>query len=127
MIIGIGVDLVRVDRVARVHGRYGERFASKILSSDELGSYRDSDDQVRFLCKRFAAKEAVGKALGTGMKGGVHFPHITISNRKSGKPVVLLTGGAKARAEKLDVANTHISISDEQEYVVAFSVMESSS
>ncbi|MBD3646324.1 MAG: holo-ACP synthase, partial [Pseudomonadales bacterium] len=101
MIIGIGVDLVRVDRVARLHERYGERFATKILSADEMAVWRSHNDKVGYLCRRFAAKEAVGKALGTGMKGGVHFPHISITNRKSGKPVVLFTAVATARATKL--------------------------
>lgn len=124
MIVGIGVDLVNVYRMARLHGRYGRRLACKLLSDDEMTIYDRSATQVPLLAKRFAAKEAVAKALGTGMRGGVHFPQISIGNRRSGAPVVTLTGGAKERATRLGVTATHVTITDEREYVVAFAVLE---
>ncbi|MEX2489218.1 MAG: holo-ACP synthase [Pseudomonadales bacterium] len=124
MIAGIGVDLVKVDRIARSLERYGERFARKILAPGELTAWRCSKTPAMLLAKRFAAKEAVAKALGTGVRGGVHFPQITITHRKSGAPEVILSGKAENRAVFLGVTETHISISDEDEYVVAFVTME---
>lgn len=127
MIAGIGVDLVTVDRISRSLARYGDRFAGKILAPEEISVWRESASPVALLAKRFAAKEAVAKALGTGMRGGVHFPQIVIRNRRSGAPEVFLTGRAAERADRLNITATHITISDEQDRVVAFAVMESGS
>ena len=77
-----------------------------------------------FLAKRFAAKEAVAKALGTGMRAGVHFVQINVSSKRSGAPVVELSGAAKSRADNLGVERVHISISDEREHAIAFVVLE---
>lgn len=124
MIAGIGVDMVKVERINRSLERYGGRIAGKILATQELADWRRSDTPAMLLAKRFAAKEAVAKALGTGMRGGVHFPQITITHHKSGAPEVTLAGQAEKRAADLGVTGIHISISDEDEYVVAFVAME---
>lgn len=126
MIAGIGVDMVKVERVSRSLDRFGERFVGKILAPDEIAVWRETRNPVALLAKRFAAKEAVAKALGTGMRGGVHFPQIVIRSKRSGAPEVVLSGAAAERAERLKVMATHITISDEEEYVVAFAVMERS-
>jgi len=124
MIVGIGVDLVKIERIARLLDRYGKRLADKILSPAEMPLFAKTKNPTAMLAKRFAAKEAVAKALGTGMRGGVYFPQIEITNKPSGAPVVLLGGKARERAEKLRVKSTHVSISDEEDFVVAFAVME---
>ena len=74
--------------------------------------------------KRFAAKEAVAKALGTGMRAGVHFRQITVARKKSGAPSIELSGAARERAAELGADAIHVSISDEADYAVAFAVME---
>lgn len=126
MIAGIGVDMVKVERIARSLERFGDRFVGKILAPNEMSAWREAHNPVALLAKRFAAKEAVAKALGTGMRGGVHFPQIVIHRKRSGAPEVVLSGAAAKRAETLKVMATHITISDEEEYVVAFAVMEGS-
>ena len=81
MIKGIGTDLVRTSRIANSLERFGERFAEKILASREMTDFKSSKDKVKFLSKRFAAKEAVAKALGTGMGAGVHFKSIEVTHK----------------------------------------------
>lgn len=124
MIVGIGVDMVEVERIARVWTRYGLRFADKVLTAGERRVLDTHDDKVSWLAKRFAAKEAVAKALGTGMRGGVHFGQIEIGRTRGGAPTVLLSGAAMERAERLGVHASHVSITDERAYVVAFAVLE---
>ncbi len=124
MIVGIGTDLVEVARIERSLERFGDRFAHKILSSTELQNYRSAASRSHFLAKRFAAKEAVAKALGTGMRGGVHFRLIEISHDEAGKPIVSLLSGALARAQQLNISNWHLSISDERQHALAFVVAE---
>ncbi|MDZ7683809.1 MAG: holo-ACP synthase [Gammaproteobacteria bacterium] len=124
MIVGIGVDVVEVERVARAWARFGTRFAGKVLSSAELRALDAHGDPVSWLAKRFAAKEAVAKALGTGMRAGVHFSQIEISRDRGGAPTVKLSGAAMDRAERLGVQASHVSISDERACAVAFAVLE---
>ena len=126
MILGIGVDMVSVRRVEQSLERFGDRFARKVLSAEELARYRDASLPAAFLAKRFAAKEAVAKALGTGMRAGVHFVQITIARKKSGAPSIELSGAARQRADKLGVGTIHISISDEADHAIALAVMERS-
>lgn len=124
MIAGIGVDIVRVSRLANSLSRFGDRFAVKVLSQAEMPRFVSATNQAAWLAKRFAAKEAVAKALGTGMRGGVHFRQITVARKKSGAPCIELTGAARTRADKLGAAAVHISISDEAEYAVALAILE---
>ncbi|MDG1304726.1 MAG: holo-ACP synthase, partial [Pseudomonadales bacterium] len=114
MIKGIGTDLVRTSRIANSLERFGERFAEKILASKEMTDFKSSKDKVKFLSKRFAAKEAVAKALGTGMGAGVHFKSIEVTHKLSGSPEVVLHGAAQRRANKLGVTDTYLSVTDEQ-------------
>lgn len=124
MIVGIGTDLVEVARIERSLSRFGDRFAGKILSSAELKSFQASKSKSHFLAKRFAAKEAVAKALGTGMRGGVHFPSIEVIHDAAGKPGVNLLSGALQQAQQLDISTWHLSISDERQYALAFVIAE---
>jgi len=124
MIKGVGTDLVRTSRISASLERWGERFANKILSPVEMTEFRSARDQVNFLSKRFAAKEAVAKALGTGMRGGVHFSSIEVAHKPSGAPVVVLHGAADERARELGVLQTHLSVSDEEGLALAFALIE---
>lgn len=124
MIAGIGVDIVEHERIERIYERYQDRFAEKILSDDEMNDYRESVYPVRLLAKRFAAKEAATKALGTGMSQGVTFAMIAVSHDLHGKPLLMLTSKAAEVAEKMGVVSSLLSISDEQHHSVAMVVLE---
>lgn len=124
MIVGIGVDIVEISRIRRSLARYGDRFTDKILTDAEKAWFREATDQGAWLAKRFAVKEAVAKALGTGMRRGVHFRQMVVGRKKSGAPVITLSGAAAKRAEALSVSGKHVSISDEDAYAVALVVFE---
>jgi len=124
MIKGIGTDLVKTSRIEASFERWGDRFAKKILTRDELLSYENTKNRVKFLSKRFAAKEAVAKALGTGMRGGVHFSNIEIRHHNTGAPFVVLYDASKDRADVLAVHHSHLSISDDDGYAIAFVVFD---
>ena len=119
MIVGIGTDIVEVRRIEKSLARFGERFADKILCPAEHRSLT-GQRLVAYLARQFSAKEAVSKALGTGMRNGVHFRNIEIARRSGGAPLVRLTGEAKSRAEALGVSDIHISMSDERDYAIAY-------
>jgi holo-[acyl-carrier protein] synthase len=124
MIVGIGVDIVEVARIAGALSRHGERFAKKVLSPVELSGFMGVTARAAWLAKRFAAKEAVAKALGTGMRAGVAFSQITLSRRSTGAPMIELTGMAAARAADLGAERVHISIADERLYAIAYVILE---
>lgn len=123
MILGIGTDLVQISRIAVALARWGEKFASKILAESELAQFR-MNPNAAFLAKRFAAKEAVAKALGTGMRLGVNFPQIAVVGKPGYRPKISMTGAAAERARSMGVVSSHLSLSDEQEYALAFVVLE---
>jgi holo-[acyl-carrier protein] synthase len=120
MIFGIGTDIVRVSRIQNALDRYGERFARRILAGQELADLKRTPYPARFLARRFAAKEAVVKAYGTGFAQGMTFQDIAIGHDTAGKPLVLLSGVALELRHELGIGEMFISISDEQEYAVAF-------
>lgn len=123
MIRGIGTDILQLSRIEEALQRT-PKLADRILTEDELRQYSEQTDQPRFLAKRFAAKEAVVKALGTGIGRGVGWQHIEICKNQAGKPSVSLTGGAAEMADTLSIDQIHISYTDEREYIVAFAVAE---
>ena len=116
-IFGVGIDIVEIQRIKEIYSRYGERFARKILSNSELRNFYKNKNKISFLAKRFAAKEAVGKALGVGIKNGSILKNIEIKNDLNGKPFVNINNIKKLNmAEKKEI---HISLSDEKKYAVA--------
>ena len=123
MIVGIGTDIVEIARIRASLAKFGERFAGKILGEAEMTRFNEAGDQGAWLARRFAAKEAAAKALGTGMRAGVHFGQIEIRHHKSGAPALVFSGHARARADALGVVQPHVSISDERDYAVAFVVL----
>ena len=127
MVVGTGIDIVRVARIENSLSRWGDKFASKILTPDEFQRYQNkaqASGRAGYLARQFAAKEAVSKALGTGMGAGIHFSQIEIDRKSSGAPLVRLQGKALERSKTLEVLHWHVSISDEKEFVVAFSIAE---
>lgn len=124
MIVGTGLDIVEIKRIQHMHDEHGDRFAERILCDSEMQEYRASNYPVRFLAKRFAAKEATVKALGTGFSGGIGMKMICIDHDKAGRPLINLSSLAKERAEQINMAACWLSISDEKNYATAFVVME---
>ena len=124
MIVGVGTDLVERVRIEKSYKRYGNRFAVKILGSTELQDFSRVKFKAAFLAKRFAAKEAVAKALGTGMRDGVHFSGIEVTHDHRGQPGVYLSGGAAYRADELGIKQWHLSLSDERQHALAFAIAE---
>lgn len=125
MIYGIGTDIVRIQRLDDNLARFGDRFASRILTESELEGFHASGSKAHFLAKRFAAKEAAAKALGTGFRDGLSLRDISVSNDELGKPVLKFSPRAQQELESRDIAHCHVSISDELEYAVAFVTFES--
>ena len=123
MIHGIGTDIVAIARMARLWARHGEALAARMLADDERERLRAQHDPARFLAKRFAAKEAAAKALGTGFRGGLSLRHIAVTNDALGKPLLRLDGRAAELADGFGVRAAHLSLSDEADYAVAFVIM----
>ncbi|MBR7887373.1 holo-ACP synthase [Marinomonas sp. A79] len=125
MIIGIGTDLVDIARIAQSIERLGERFVDRILTPDEKARWLELaslDKANAFVAKRFAAKEAAVKALGTGIGSGVSFQHFSVANLPSGQPVLTVD---QSIAERFDYpVSWHLSLTDEKAYAQAFVVLE---
>jgi holo-[acyl-carrier protein] synthase len=121
--IAVGTDILQVARLDAVLARQGERFMERILTPSEQQEYRLSAQPARLLAKRFAAKEAVAKALGTGIGRGVSWQDIRVIHDAHGAPLVELSGGAQRVAQALGGSRMLLSLADEREYVVAFAVL----
>ncbi|MDX1351485.1 MAG: holo-ACP synthase [Thiomicrorhabdus sp.] len=124
MIVGVGTDIVDVERIAKVYSKQGLAFAKRLLSETELGEFTEQLHPERFLAKRWALKEAVSKALGTGIAQGVRFKDMTVGHKASGQPILLLAGTTLAKSNELGITDWAISISDEKHHTVAFAVAE---
>lgn len=125
MIVGIGVDLVDIRRIRAGNDRFGNRLAQKLLSALEMSDYHDHHDQAALLAKRFAAKEALVKALGIGFRNGVQLPQISIIHDKDGRPGFQYQGRIADILKERGVKSSHLSISDEKQYAIAYVVLES--
>jgi holo-[acyl-carrier protein] synthase len=124
MIIGIGTDIVNVARIEAASKRHGESFAARILSAQELVEYATQVHPARFLSKRFAAKEALSKATGHGLRHPVSLQRITVGHDDLGKPAFLFDEELSVFLSKLGVVRHHLSLSDEQDTAVAFVILE---
>ena len=128
MIIGLGNDLINIDRIEKTLIRFGERFTKRVFTDDEILKSESRKKSVESYAKRFAAKEATTKALGTGLSNGVYFKDIGIINNKLGKPSIFLTGGAKERLNKI-IPNKHkalinLTITDDYPWAQAIVIIE---
>ena len=124
MIYGIGTDVVEVKRIKGAIERFGDAIAKKILNNAEYSIYSKTKVKENFLAKRFAAKEAFAKALGTGFRGLVTLKSIEVTNNSLGKPSIKMTAGLKDLVDSLDIKSCYLSISDEKNIAVAFVVLE---
>ena len=123
MTIAIGTDIVEIERISHAFKRQGDRLINRVLTSaeqDRLRQFSNEDQQIAYLAKRWCAKEAIAKALGTGIAKGVGFQQIEISNSESGAPLALLTEGALDRLTAIGGKKVLISLSDERQYAVAY-------
>ncbi len=124
MIFGIGTDIVEYARIETMWTRYGLRFAQRVLSERESSDYQASPNASRFLAKRFAAKEAFAKAVGSGLRDPVSLRRISITHDGLGKPVLQFDEVLRTHLAQLGISGHHLSISDERNMIVAFVVLE---
>ncbi len=121
---GIGSDLIRVARLAAAIDRHGDRFARRILDEGEYAEYEACGDRAAFLAKRFAAKEAAAKALGTGIRDGLRFAHFGVGHDRLGRPLLRLNGRAAELATAYGIVASHLTLADEGGWAQAFVVLE---
>ena len=124
MIAGIGTDMVELARIEAVLTRHGSRFARRVLAEVEWPDFAHSRDPVRLIAKRFAAKEAFAKAVGTGIRAPVTFHAISVGHDEWGKPEFICAPELQKWLDKKGIKHVHLSMSDEEDTVVAFVVAE---
>jgi holo-[acyl-carrier protein] synthase len=124
MIFGIGTDLVELARMETLWAKHGARFAAKILSARELPDLDNHPHPARLLAKRFAAKEAFAKAIGSGLRHPVSLSRISIIHNGLGKPMLHFDDTLRLHLAQLGISAHHLTISDERSMVVAFVVLE---
>lgn len=124
MIIGVGVDIVEIRRIKEAMER-NDNFIDKLFSKEELEYFQSRNMRPEYVAGRFAAKEAVSKALGTGFRG-FNIKDIVIDRTALGKPIVVLKGKAKLLAQKYGAYSFHLSISHGEDSAIAYAVMEKS-
>jgi holo-[acyl-carrier protein] synthase len=123
MIFGIGTDIVQIERIARLHERYGARFAERLLHPAEARDFIGQSRPARFLAMRFAAKEAIVKAMGTGFAHGMWIRDTGIVRNAQGRPEIIWSERGRALCGELGIGDGHVSLSDEGGFVVAFAVL----
>ncbi|RUO80599.1 holo-ACP synthase [Idiomarina tyrosinivorans] len=121
-IFGIGTDLVQIARIAKVLER-GDQLARRVLTEHEWQQWQTTRD-VHFLAKRWAAKEACAKAFGTGIGQGLSFQHMQVEHDDLGRPHWQFSGVAQQWCEQHSIVASHLSISDEQDYALAYVILE---
>ena len=124
MIYGVGNDVVEIGRIERALERFGERFARRILCESELKRFNAHRKPAAYLAKRFAAKEAFTKALGTGIRAPANWHGVWVKNLPSGKPTLEYSAALRSLLEKRGVTSAHLSLSDEKEMAFATVILE---
>lgn len=124
MIIGIGTDIVSIRRIEKAVERFGERFLNKVFTEGETSYCNGKKEKAHYLAGRFAAKEAVLKALGTGISNGIWFKDVEVARVQGKRPEIILHGKGKDMAGSLGVKCIHISISHDGGMALAFAVVE---
>lgn len=128
MILGIGTDLANIDRIAATLARFGDRFRNRVFTPLEQGKAESRADVAGTYAKRWAAKEACAKALGTGLRMGISWQDMAVSNLATGQPVMHLTGWAADRLRAMTPADhdavVHVTLTDDHPWAQAFVVIE---
>ena len=123
MIFGIGTDILEVSRIEKVYQRYGDRFAERLLLDEELELYAQTKDKTRFLGMRFAAKEAIAKALGTGFANGIWVRDVGSVPNALGQPQVVYSDRGREVCARLGVGDGFLTLTDEAGLIVAVAVL----
>ena len=124
MIYGVGTDVVEIGRIEKALARFGERFAKRILCEPELKRFVSHRQPAAYLAKRFAAKEAFSKAIGTGIHAPFTWHSITVTRNAKGKPGIEPSAAMQKHLKKLGVTGCHISLTDDGDVAMAFVVLE---
>lgn len=128
MILGIGTDLANIERIAGTLERFGDRFRNRVFTEREQAKAARRKDEAGTYAKRWAAKEACSKALGTGLAMGISWKDMSVSNLRTGQPVMELTGWAAERLAEMTPAGykatVHVSLTDDHPWAQAFVVIE---
>jgi len=124
MILGTGIDLIEVARIASSHEKFGERFVNRILLPDEIAYCLSHRQPAPFLAVRFAAKEAVSKAFGTGIGAQLAWQDMEVARRESGEPYVILHGRGEALLQSRGASIVLISLSHTDNYAAAVAILE---
>ena len=128
MILGVGTDLANIERIAGVLERHGDRFRNRVFTEIEQRKAERRVDEVGTYAKRWAAKEACSKALGTGLRMGISWKDMAVRNLKTGQPFMMVTGWAAERLREMTPqgyrATIHVSLTDDHPWAQAFVVIE---
>jgi holo-[acyl-carrier protein] synthase len=124
VIYGIGTDVVEIGRIEKALARFGERFARRILCESEFNRFKDHRLPAAYLAKRFAAKEAFTKALGTGIQAPANWHGVWVRNLPSGQPVLEFSAPLKAMLQNKSILQAHVSLADERGMAVATVILE---
>ena len=128
MILGIGTDLCNIDRIAKTLHRFGDRFRNRVFTEGEIAKSESRRDAAGTYAKRWAAKEACSKALGTGLRMGISWKDMAVTNLSTGQPQMHVTGWAAARLAAMTpvghVAIIHLTLTDDHPWASAFVVIE---
>jgi holo-[acyl-carrier protein] synthase len=123
MIHGIGTDIVKIERISAIYARHGERLARHILMDAEAKSFSNERRPERFLAMRFAAKEAIVKAMGTGFAQGMWLRDAGVLKNSLGRPEIIWSERGRERCEQLGIGEAHLTLSDDSGLVVAVAVL----
>lgn len=123
MIFGIGIDILRAERVDKAYARFGQRFVERLLMPEELALFPKQKRPERFLAMRFAAKEAVVKAMGTGFANGMWIRDAGVLPDRFGRPEIIFSPRGQAKCDALGIGPGHLSLTDEAGLVVAVAVL----
>jgi holo-[acyl-carrier protein] synthase len=124
MILGLGIDIIEVARIRASHERFGERFLQRILLPEEIAYCLSHKVPATHLAARFAAKEAISKAFGTGIGSSLGWHDMEVARKNTGEPLVVLHGGARKLMEAREARTVHLSISHTEFYAAAAAVLE---
>ena len=128
MILGVGTDLANIERIAGTLERFGDRFRNRVFTDVEQAKAERRANVAGTYAKRWAAKEACSKALGTGLRMGISWKDMAVSNLRTGKPVMAVTGWAKTRLDEMTPegheAIIHVTLTDDHPWAQAFVVIE---